>query len=222
MSNTKPIIILLGPPGSGKGTQAKRLAQAFNLPHISTGDLFRQNIAFETSLGLQVKDLIQAGHLVPDSVVEAMLFERINEKDCENGYILDGFPRTLAQADSFHNHIKNLDFSIHVLEFAVPDQVIIKRASDRLTCKQCGSIFNRGNNSIDGKCDKCGGELFQRLDDRAEVVKERLQIYARQTEPLIKYYSDRRLLTKFNGNQGADNVFSDIVGYFSGLSVVKK
>lgn len=207
---SKPVvIILLGPPGSGKGTQAKRLAKQYNLPHISTGDLFRDNMSTGTPLGKKAQGFIQGGQLVPDSLVLDMLFDRIGKTDCLNGFILDGFPRTLPQAEALSERLEELVQFI-VLSLDVRDEVIIDRAEGRLTCKQCGAIYHRDNAppKAAGKCDKCGGEVIRRPDDEPQVVKERLRVYHAQTKPLIRYYDDKELLNTFDGTQSPDTVFA--------------
>lgn len=205
------VIILLGPPGSGKGTQAKRLSKDYDIPQISTGDLFRENIANETAIGLKAKSFMQAGHLVPDEIVLGMLFERIAQPDCARGYLLDGFPRTIPQADQLAQH-QSIKTKLHVLSLEVPDEVIVKRASGRLVCRQCGSIYHRDFSppTHDQICDKCGGEVYRRTDDDPDVVRKRLQVYRVQTQPLIEYYDRQGLLTAFDGNQPADAVHSEI------------
>jgi len=185
--NTK-VVILLGPPGSGKGTQAIRLTKELGIPHISTGDLFRENISKNTELGKRAKTYMDAGKLVPDEVVLDMLFDRVSRPDCAKGYLLDGFPRTLPQAEALAKHLKD-GTDLVVLELEVPDEMIVKRVAGRLTCESCGTIYNRyfSPPSIEGVCDKCQGKLVQRSDDNEEVVKERLRVYHSQTSPLIDY-----------------------------------
>lgn len=207
------VIILLGPPGSGKGTQAKKLSLDFNIPQISTGDLLREHMAAQTPIGLQAKDFVQAGRLVPDEIVLGMLYERIAKPDCAKGFLLDGFPRTISQADhlSHHQSMKTLVF---VLCLEVSDDVIIKRAAGRLVCRQCGSIYNQDMFSgKDLKCEKCGGEVYRRKDDDPEVVHHRLKVYRDQTRPLIEYYDHRGLLTAFDGNQSPDRVHEELKRY---------
>lgn len=205
------IIILLGAPGSGKGTQAKLLSQKYHIPQISTGDLFRENIAAETPLGIQVKKFIQAGQLVPDSIVLDMIFERLKKTDCKKGYLLDGVPRTVFQAEEMTKRF-DPESRILVLNLEVPDEVIIQRAKERLVCKQCGAIYS-GVISPPRKehvCDKCGGEVYRRADDNEEVVINRLSIYHSQTTPLIAYFSHLSLLTSFDGNQLPHALFEEL------------
>lgn len=205
------MIILLGPPGSGKGTQAKRLSQNYHIPQISTGDLFREHIAAQTSIGQKAKSFIQAGQLVPDDIVLSMLFERIEQPDCVNGYILDGFPRTMMQADRLAQH-QSMKTKVFVLCLEVPDEEIVKRAAGRLVCRQCSSIYHRDRSppAHDNICDKCGGEVYRRMDDEPEVVRQRLKVYRAQTQPLIEYYDKLGLLTTFDGNQPPDVVQAEL------------
>lgn len=207
-------LILLGAPGSGKGTQARRLSQEYQIPHISTGDLFRAHIAARTSLGGQVADLIQAGQLVPDEVVLRMLFDRLMQLDCANGYLLDGFPRTIEQANQLAYFQEN-KVRTFVLYLEVPDEEIVRRATGRLICRQCGLIYNRDLSPpvYEGICDKCGGEVYQRLDDQPAIVWQRLKVYHEQTQPLIKYYTQKHLLKAFNGNQPPDVLHGQLRRY---------
>lgn len=212
-SSTQPslVIILLGPPGSGKGTQAKRLALDYQIPQISTGDLFRENMAAETPIGVLAKGFIQAGRLVPDEIVLGMLFERIAQPDCNRGYLLDGFPRTITQADQLGKH-QSMQTQLFVLSLEVPDEEIVKRAAGRLICRQCGAIYNRDISppKQDHICDKCQGEVYRRTDDEPDVVRQRLKIYHEQTQPLIEYYDHQGLLTAFDGNQMPNVVHAEI------------
>lgn len=202
------VVILLGPPGSGKGTQAVRLTKDLGIPHISTGDLFRENISKNTELGKRAKTYMDAGKLVPDEVVLDMLFDRVSRPDCANGFLLDGFPRTLPQAEAFAKQLKP-GTELIVLNLEVPDEIIIKRAEGRLTCKACGNVHNRyfSPPAKAGVCDKCGGELIQRPDDKAEIVQERLRVYHSQTKPLVEYYSKKGLLQNVDGTQSPDAVY---------------
>lgn len=205
------VIILLGPPASGKGTQASRLAKEYKLPHISTGDLFRENIQKNTELGKTAKSYMDKGQLVPDDLVLDMLFDRVSRPDCQNGYVLDGFPRTIPQAEAFDKRLsKSAD--VIVLNLEVADETLIKRTSGRVSCKQCGHIHNIyfSPPKAEGKCDKCGGELVQRADDKPEVVKERLKVYHAQTKPLIEYYKKQGKLVSIDGEKTPDQVFTDL------------
>lgn len=190
------VIILLGAPGSGKGTQAVELSKSTHLPHISTGDLFREHIKQETPLGLEVKKYLDKGALVPDNLVFDILFERLSQPDCAKGYILDGFPRTSAQAHELEDTLRN---KVHfaVFNLKVSDEQVVQRLSGRLVCKQCGRVFHKDSNPPKeaGKCDFCSGELYQRSDDNPAVIKERLRIYYDQTKPLEEFYRKMGLLT---------------------------
>jgi adenylate kinase len=222
LGNTKPyispqaalVLILLGAPGTGKGTQAKRLSQEYQIPHISTGDLFRENMALDTGLGRKAKGFIQAGKLVPDELVLEMLFDRVARPDCLRGYLLDGFPRTIPQAEALTRSLK-LNIPVLVINLEVPNDVIIRRATRRLVCKQCGTIYNLDISPpvYTGICDKCEGEVYQRADDKPEVVCERLKVYVNQTEPLVRYYDEKGLLTTFNGDQAPDVVHAELKRY---------
>ena len=216
-ANEKPamsqnVIILLGPPGSGKGTQVTRITKELGVPHISTGDLFRENISKGTELGKRAKTFMDAGKLVPDEVVLDMLFDRISRPDCAKGFLLDGFPRTIPQAEAFDKKIGN-KANLVVLNLNVSDDLIVKRIAGRLTCKDCGNVQNKYFSApkTEGKCDKCNGELVQRSDDKEEVVQERLRVYHEQTEPLIAYYEKKGLLTSVNGENDPDRVYADLM-----------
>lgn len=208
----KLVVILLGPPGSGKGTQAKLLSAALSIPQISTGDLFRENMRKETPLGLKAKGFINAGKLVPDDITLEMLAERVNSEDCKNGYLLDGVPRTVPQAEFLKSSLLKNSHLI-ILNLEVPDEIIIKRAEGRLICKHCGAIYNRyfsppENGNI---CDRCGSSLTQREDDKAEVVKERLNVYTRQTKPLIEFYNVDPGVINVDGSNPSEQVFHDLM-----------
>jgi adenylate kinase len=190
-------LILVGPPGAGKGTQAIRLAAHFGIPHISTGDIFRANIKGETELGKLAKSYMDTGNLVPDSVTNEMLKDRLTQSDTANGFLLDGYPRNVGQAEFLAEVLKEKSQSLDsVLELSIPNDEIIKRLSGRRTCRNCGTsshvIFEKPK--VDGVCDNCGGELYQRDDDKEEVVINRLKVYSEQTEPIIKFYRNLGLL----------------------------
>ncbi|MEI8366472.1 MAG: adenylate kinase [Parachlamydiaceae bacterium] len=206
------IVILLGPPGSGKGTQAMRLTKELGIPHISTGDLFRENISNNTALGQKAKSYMDAGKLVPDEVVLDMLFDRVTKADCDKGYLLDGFPRTLAQAEALGKHMA-AGTELIVLNLEVPDGIIVQRAEGRLTCKACGNTHNTffSPPTKEGICDKCQSSLTRRPDDKAEIVKERLSIYHSQTKPLIEYYQKKGVLQSVDGTQEPEQVFSSLM-----------
>jgi adenylate kinase len=190
-------VIMLGPPGAGKGTQAERIAGAYDIPHISTGDIFRANVKGGTELGTRAKDYMDRGELVPDDIVIGMVDDRLEEPDAKSGFNLDGFPRTVPQAQALEEILAERNRPVDVvLRLAVDETEVIKRLTGRRTCRQCGAIFHVDYDppSEQGVCDKCGGELYQRDDDREDVVANRLDVYRRQTEPLEKYYWERGLL----------------------------
>jgi len=207
-------IILLGPPGSGKGTQAKLLSKKYSIPHIAMGDILREEVAKKTPLGKKVNVYMSKGELVPDEIVIEVLKKRLQEADCVDGFILDGFPRTLNQAKALDNMLNELNLKIDaVIYIEVPDEEIMKRLSLRRTCKVCGRIYNLHYNppKQDGKCDVCGGELIIRDDDKPEVIKNRLKVYNDQTKPLVDYYKSHKLLIRINGVDSIDKVFQQIV-----------
>jgi adenylate kinase len=185
-------IVMLGPPGSGKGTYASRLTSILGIPHISTGDLVREEINAGTEIGRKIKAYSERGELVPDEIIINLLIERLKKPDAQKGFILDGFPRTIRQAEAL-KEISKVDL---VINLNVPDEIIIQRLSNRLICKRCGAIYNKLTlkPKVDGKCDLCGGELYQRDDDKPEVIRERLNVYRRSTEPLIEYYRREGIL----------------------------
>lgn len=211
-SNTQQVVILLGPPGSGKGTQAVRLSKELGIPHISTGDLFRYNISQNTDLGKRAKTYMDKGQLVPDEVVLDMLFDRVSQADSSKGYLLDGFPRTIPQAKALDIHLGS-GVKVTALNLEVSDDAIFKRMAGRLTCKNCGNIQNKflAPPAKEGVCDKCGGELYQRSDDAPEVVRERLRVYHEQTKPLISYYGKKGVLVNVNGENSPDAVFQELL-----------
>lgn len=214
LKSPKFVIILLGPPGSGKGTQAKRLSLDYGIPQISTGDLLRENMAAQTLIGLKAKDFVQSGHLVPDEIVLNMLFDRIDKEDCQRGFLLDGFPRTIPQADQLAQH-QSMKTKLFVLSLEVPDKEIVKRASGRLTCQKCGTIYHKETSPPKRQniCNKCGEEVRRRVDDDPEVVYKRLKVYHDQTKPLIEYYDHRGLLTAFDGTQSLEKVHEELKKY---------
>jgi len=185
-------LVLLGPPGAGKGTYASRLTVKLGVPHISTGDMVREEIKKQTDLGRKIKEYSDRGALVPDEIIIKLLANRLRKPDCDKGFILDGFPRTISQAEALEK-IAKIDL---VINLNVPDEIIITRLSNRLVCSKCGAIYNllTLKPKKEGICDKCGGRLYQREDDKPEVIKERLDVYRRQTAPLIEYYNNKGLL----------------------------
>lgn len=206
-------IIMLGAPGAGKGTQAERIAEKYQIPHISTGDIFRANIKQGTELGMKAKSYMDQGLLVPDSLTVDLVMDRIGQEDCKNGYILDGFPRTIPQAECLTEALKargeKMDFAIDV---HVPDENIITRMSGRRACPGCGSTYHivYAAPKTEGVCDKCGSALILRDDDKAETVKKRLAVYHEQTQPLIDYYSREKILHTVDGTKELEHVFKDI------------
>ncbi|KPU46072.1 adenylate kinase [Oxobacter pfennigii] len=206
-------IILLGAPGSGKGTQAARIQQKYNIPHISTGDIFRSNIQRQTEIGMEAKKYMDQGLLVPDELTLRIVESRLMEDDCQIGFMLDGFPRTTVQAEALDKRLNELGKSLNVvISLDVNDDTIIKRITGRQVCKSCGEVFNLyfKNPAEAGKCDKCGGELYTRADDTEETVAKRLKVYGEQTYPLIDFYSKKGNLVKINGEQEEEQVFYDI------------
>jgi len=208
----KKNIILMGPPGAGKGTLAKQLV-SLDLTHISTGDMFREEIAKETELGKLAASYINDGNLVPDEVTIKMLAKRLAKPDCENGFLLDGFPRTLAQAEALEVMSKEIDRPIEtVICLRCDEDELLRRVTGRLVCGNCGTPYHIINMKpkVDGICDKCGGELIQRKDDNIEAIKVRLQHYTADTEPLINFYDERGLLKSFNSLVGSETLFDEV------------
>jgi adenylate kinase len=206
-------LILLGPPGAGKGTQAKLLVSKRGIPQISTGDILREAIRNGTPLGKQVEPIMKGGNLVPDELVLGIAGERLAQPDCKAGFVLDGFPRTIPQADGLGGILKKQGKSIdHVLSLEVKDDLIVDRMAGRRSCPNDGSVFHLKSSppKVAGKCDKCGGELIQRADDKPETVQKRLTEYARLTAPLKAYYGDQKLLRTLDGMGTADEVFANI------------
>ncbi len=207
-------IIMLGAPGAGKGTQAKRIAEKYGIPHISTGDIFRANIKNGTELGKEAKKYMDEGQLVPDELTVRILLDRVADADCKNGYVLDGFPRTIPQAEVLTGELEKLgekvDFAIDV---DVPDENIINRMAGRRACLKCGATYHLEylKPAKDGICDKCGSELVLRDDDKPETVKKRLGVYHEQTQPLIDYYTKAGVLHTVDGTKEPDEVFEAIV-----------
>ncbi|WP_069650756.1 adenylate kinase [Caloranaerobacter ferrireducens] len=207
-------LILLGPPGAGKGTQASGIVKKYNIPHISTGDIFRKNIKEGTELGKKAKEYMDKGLLVPDDIVVAIVKDRLTESDCKDGFLLDGFPRTVAQADALEAELKNLNMQLDkVINIEVDKEALIERAVGRRICKECGATFHIKFNppKQEGICDVCGGQLYQRKDDTVETVTKRIEVYLEQTKPLIDYYKDKGILANIDGMQSIDKVFEDIV-----------
>ena len=211
-------IIMLGAPGAGKGTQAKQIAQAYDIPHISTGDIFRANIKEGTELGKKAQEYMDKGLLVPDELVCDLVVDRIHKDDCEKGYILDGFPRTIPQAEALDKALsangESVDYAVNV---EVPDENIINRMSGRRACVGCGATYHIVYNptKVEGKCDACGADLILRDDDKPETVEKRLNVYHEQTQPLIDYYKAKGILKEVDGTVDMKDVFAaitDILG----------
>ena len=198
-------IVLLGPPGIGKGTAAVKLSKKLNIPHIATGDMLRENVANKTELGIKAKSFMDKGALVPDELVIEMIKERLNRDDCKNGFILDGFPRTINQADEIAKGVK----IERVVNIQASDDVIIDRIGKRRVCSKCDFIYHLEyiKPNREGICDKCSGTLYQREDDKPEAVKERLKVYKEKTEPLINYYKDKNLLADVDGSGTPEEEF---------------
>jgi adenylate kinase len=206
-------ILLMGPPGAGKGTQAAKLVDCFKIPHISTGDMFRAAVKEGTELGKKAKEYMDAGQLVPDEVTIGIVKERLMKSDCQKGFILDGFPRTVTQAEALDKSLADMDIKLdRVLNITVADSELVERATGRRVCKVCGHTYHCRFNppTCANICDKCQGEVYQRDDDREETVKKRLAVYQSQTKPLIDYYAERGLYSEINGEQNIGKVFKDI------------
>ncbi len=206
-------LILLGPPGAGKGTQAGKIISKYKIPQISTGDILRAAVREGTELGKEAKSYMNAGKLVPDSVVIGIIRDRLKHSDCANGYLLDGFPRTIAQAEELDKILLAMGNKINaVVSVEVPDQEIVNRVSGRRMCKDCGAVYHVTFTppKTANICDKCGGELYQRDDDKEATIKARLQIYKEQTEPLKKYYNSKNLLKEVEGTGDINKIFNKI------------
>lgn len=199
-------IILLGAPGAGKGTQATKISDVYKLPHISTGDIFRENIKNQTPIGLEAKSYIDKGLLVPDEVTCRIVEDRLQKSDCEAGYMLDGFPRTIAQAEAL-DKIAKIDLVINI---DVDSSLLMERLCGRRVCKECGESYHISKLNGETKCSRCGGELYQRKDDNPETVQSRLDVYNAQTAPLIEYYEKKGLLFNVVGNTTPEEVFAAI------------
>jgi len=219
MTTQPKYIVLLGPPASGKGTQAARLKEILDLPHIASGDLFRENLKNETELGKKAKVYMDRGDLVPDDVTIAMVMERLSRPDCANGALLDGFPRTIAQAEALDQALAGQGNKISLaLYITVPDEVLVERVSGRRLCRLCGESYHVRFNppKQPGVCDNDGGELYQRDDDKPETVRKRLQVYWEQTSPLIETYRDQGVLVEVDGDQAIDDVTADLRAVVAG------
>lgn len=207
-------LILLGPPGAGKGTQAAKIIAKYNIPHISTGDIFRQNIKDQTPLGIKAKEYMDKGELVPDSLVIEIAIDRLKANDCQKGFLLDGFPRTVEQAVALDEYLTSIGQKIdNVLDIQVQDDILIDRIIGRRTCPKCGATYHITGMppQKEGICDKCGTELVQRADDTIETVKNRIDVYNKQTTPLLDYYEKSGNIAHMDGTIGLEELFAKIV-----------
>ena len=207
-------IIMLGAPGAGKGTQAKKIASKYEIPHISTGDIFRANIKNGTELGKKAKSFMDQGLLVPDELTVDLVMDRIQKEDCKNGYILDGYPRTIHQAEALDQALKALGDKLdYAIEVDVPDENIVKRMAGRRACVHCGATYHivHAPTKVENICDVCGGDLILRDDDKPETVTKRLTVYHNQTKPLIDYYKEEGILATVDGTADLEDVFKAVV-----------
>ncbi len=207
-------LIMLGAPGAGKGTQAKKIAEKYGIPHISTGDIFRANIKQGTELGKKAKTYMDQGLLVPDELVVDLVVDRVNQDDCTNGYVLDGFPRTIPQAEALDKALAALEQKVdYAIDVDVPDENIVKRMGGRRACVGCGATYHLeyAPTKVEGICDVCGKELILRDDDKPETVQKRLNVYHEQTQPLIDYYTKAGILKTVDGTVDINDVFKAIV-----------
>lgn len=214
-------LVLMGLPGAGKGTQAERIVDKYHIPHISTGDMFRAAIKEGTELGLKAKSFMDKGELVPDEVTIGIVRERLSKKDCEDGFLLDGFPRTVPQAEALEAILsdlnKQIDFCVNI---QVDKDILMERLTGRRICKNCGATYHLVFNppASPGVCDRCGGELYQRADDNEDTVQNRLEVNIKQTQPLLDFYEQKGYLRTINGQQDINKVFADIENLLEGLS----
>lgn len=207
-------LLIMGPPGGGKGTQAEVLVRELGVTHISTGDMFREAVKEGTEMGKKAKEYMDKGQLVPDEVVIGMVKERLSRPDCARGFLLDGFPRTLAQAEALDATLKELGLKLDaVININVPREPILERLTGRRVCRNCGATYHIKYNppKVEGKCNHCGGELYQRSDDTEETVNKRLDVYEAQTQPLIEYYTKKGLIKHINGNQEIKKVSEEML-----------
>lgn len=206
-------VILMGPPGAGKGTQADLIKAAYPIPHISTGDMFREAVKNGTKMGLEAQKHMETGQLVPDEITIGVVEERLTQPDCQKGFLLDGFPRTTVQAEALDKVLAKLGKKVDLaLNIEVPAEVLMGRMSGRVSCTKCKTVYNTVFNPpvTAGKCDKCGGELVQRADDQEETVKNRIKVYMEQTQPLLKYYQAQGNLINLDGKRDPQEVFNDV------------
>ncbi|WP_448377348.1 adenylate kinase [Fervidobacterium sp.] len=213
-------LIFLGPPGAGKGTYAKRVVEKYNIPHISTGDIFREAIAKGTELGKKVQDIVNSGNLVPDELTNALVGERLNQPDCQNGFILDGYPRTINQATTLDGILSRMGKKLDgALYFEVDEETVVARISTRRVCSKCGKVYNTITlpSKVEGVCDDCGGELIQRDDDKEEVVRGRYRVYIEKTSPLIEYYRNQNKLFTLDGRKSVEEVMKILFNILGGI-----
>ncbi len=213
-------IVLLGAPGAGKGTQAKKLIDKYGIPQISTGDILRKAVADGTPLGIEAKSYMNKGELVPDSVVIGLVKERLQQDDCRKGFILDGFPRNIAQAETLDRVLGEMGVPLQIaLSVDVDLDVLMKRLTGRRTCRQCGQMYNIyfSPPAKEGICDKCGGELYHRDDDKEETIRKRLEVYESQTAPLIEYYKNKGILKSVNGVGNIEEIFANVCAIFDSI-----
>jgi adenylate kinase len=212
-------IVFLGPPGAGKGTQAKILIERYGIPQVSTGDMLREHRAKGTELGKKAQEYMDKGQLVPDEIILGMVKERLSQPDCQKGFILDGFPRTVAQAEALDKLLsemgKKLDFALALI---VPDDLLVERLTGRRTCKSCGMMYHIKYKppKVEGKCDVCEGELYQRPDDNEETVRNRLKVYHEQTAPLIEYYKNKGILREIDGRKSIEEITQQLISILEG------
>ncbi|MCX8204202.1 MAG: adenylate kinase [Candidatus Nezhaarchaeota archaeon] len=209
-------LIILGPPGAGKGTQAKLLSERLGIPHIATGDMLREAVEAKTELGKLAKQYMDKGELVPDWLVIKLIEERLQRADCHRGFILDGFPRTIRQAEALEDYLRKAEAKIDAaINLEVGEEEVVKRISLRRTCRSCGAVYHLAFNppKRDELCDKCGASLYQREDDKEETVRRRLKVYRQQTEPLLEFYRQRGLLVSINGEKDIEHVLNEILRY---------
>lgn len=213
-------VLLMGPPGAGKGTQADLIKDRYPIPHISTGDMFREAVSTGTELGKEAKKYMDSGKLVPDEVTIGIVQERLAQDDCKEGFLLDGFPRTVKQAEALDQVLAKLGKKVEAaINITVPEDILYERMSGRISCRDCKTVYHLKFNppAKAGICDKCGGELIQRSDDQGDTVKRRLEVYAEQTNPLIEYYEKQGVLNDIDGNRDSQAVFADIAKVMESL-----
>lgn len=213
-------LVLMGLPGAGKGTQAEKIVEQYGIPHISTGDMFRAAMKEGTELGLQAKAFMDEGALVPDEVTIGIVRERLSKEDCKNGFLLDGFPRTVPQAEALESMLDGLNKKIdYVLNIDVDQSILMERLTGRRICKNCGATYHLVFNppAVEGVCDRCGGELYQRADDNAETVQNRLDVNMKQSKPLLDFYTQKGYLRNIDGQRDISEVFADIQALLGGL-----